>query len=135
MILVKNTQSGDKFIVAQRAFVFDGSIRFFHRSLQGGFPAAVFVFLARTAGARIVVSDFSLCLAICRSLCAESRCHPLALWRKVAVNRCHGSGDAEDQFFSEFACPALAGVVPFGPRQSACRGGTMGESIHHITLQ
>ena len=62
----------------------------------------MFVFLARTAGARIVASYFSFYLAICRSLCAESCCHHSALWRKVAVNRCHSSSDAEDQFFSEF---------------------------------
>jgi hypothetical protein len=36
--------------LAQRRLRFDGSIAFLHRSLQGGFPAAVFVFLARTAG-------------------------------------------------------------------------------------
>ena len=37
-------------------------------SLQGGFPAAVFVFFTRTAGARIVAPDFLLCLAITFSL-------------------------------------------------------------------
>jgi hypothetical protein len=39
-------------------------LAFFRLSLQGGFTAAVFVFLARTAATRIVASDFSFCLAI-----------------------------------------------------------------------
>jgi hypothetical protein len=55
----------------------------------------------QTAGARIVASDFSLCLAIYRSLCAESRCHHSAQWSEVAVNRCYGSRYSEDQFISE----------------------------------
>src|SRR5260370_6421434 len=55
-------------------------------SLHGGFPAALFVFLAAAAGTRIVATDFSLCLTISRSFCGEPCSHPSTLRRKVAVN-------------------------------------------------
>jgi hypothetical protein len=37
------------------------------------FRSTVCIFLPEPQEARIVAADFSLCLAICRSLCAESR--------------------------------------------------------------
>jgi predicted AAA+ superfamily ATPase len=47
-------------------------------SLSSGFAAAVFVFFARTAAARIIPSDFLLRLAICGSFCTASCYHPSA---------------------------------------------------------
>ena len=56
---------------------FDGSIAFLCPPLQGGFPAAVLVFLARTAEGK----DRCFC------------CHSSPLWRKITVNRCHCSSN------------------------------------------
>ena len=60
---------------------------------------------ARTAGARIVVSDFSLCLAICRSSCAESQCHH-------AVERSSGK--------SLLRLPIVRGLIYLGARHRYC---------------
>ena len=101
-ILVKNTQIGREVEYGSKAaFVLTDLSLYYTVHYWAACPAAMFVFLARTARARIVASYFSLCLAVCRSLCAESGCRHSALRRRVAVNRSHSSSNTEDQFFSD----------------------------------
>jgi NADH dehydrogenase FAD-containing subunit len=65
-------------------------------ALKGGLSTAVFVFLARIAGSKIVCVRFFALLDDMPFPLRRTCFHSSTLRRKVAVNRCYTCGNAQD---------------------------------------